>query len=245
MAFRARADLLLIMIFLASFAVLANECGKFCDNLTSPVCTDAKYIFWTGSLTTLGLYLSRHDTVDKWRLRASEKKPLQSWGSIGEAIGWGYLPAAYVLGALTYGWSASNKRSIQNAEHMMEASGYSMLMAWGLKELISTPRPDNSNERDSFPSGHATLAFAFASVVTANHAWYWGVLSHALAIFIASSRVSDDRHFTHDVVAGATIGMSFGWGIYLNHKKYRKPFWLAALPTDDMRGAQLAWSYNY
>lgn len=37
--------------------IKANECGHFLSGLTSPVCTDAKYIFWTGAGITLGLRL--------------------------------------------------------------------------------------------------------------------------------------------------------------------------------------------
>ncbi len=65
-------------------------------------------------------------------------------------------------------------------------------------------RPD-SNEHDSFPSGHATAAFAVATVESSLHPhqaayWYLG------ATLISASRVRLRRHNVGDVIVGAAIG---------------------------------------
>jgi membrane-associated phospholipid phosphatase len=79
-----------------------------------------------------------------------------------------------------------------------------LIVAEGLKYLIPEERPDRSS-RDSFPSGHATAAFAAATVESDWHpseAPYW----YAGAALISASRVALHRHFIGDVFAGAALG---------------------------------------
>jgi len=80
----------------------------------------------------------------------------------------------------------------------------STLITEGLKAITKEKRPD-SNEHDSFPSGHATAAFAVATAQSALHpgqALYW----YAGATIISWSRLRLNRHHAQDVIAGAAIG---------------------------------------
>ncbi|MFN8369553.1 MAG: phosphatase PAP2 family protein [Bacteriovoracaceae bacterium] len=89
-----------------------------------------------------------------------------------------------------------------------------------IKSVVNEKRPGYPEKHDSFPSGHSTASFAFASYVAGEHGWWWGSAAYALAGFIAISRINDDFHYLHDTLAGATIGASYGWGIYfLNEEK--------------------------
>jgi membrane-associated phospholipid phosphatase len=57
----------------------------------------------------------------------------------------------------------------------------------------------------SFPSGHATNIFAFATVIAM--LWPKGrVLLYTVAVWIAASRVLIGQHYFTDVVAGAILG---------------------------------------
>jgi hypothetical protein len=60
----------------------------------------------------------------------------------------------------------------------------------------------------SFPSGHATSAFAVASVFSARYGrrrWVpW--VAYGLATFVSLSRIPDQAHFPSDVFAGAALG---------------------------------------
>ena len=87
----------------------------------------------------------------------------------------------------------------------LDALGTSVLLCEGLKRLTHEERPDGSSA-DSFPSGHATAAFAIASMAARHHPkeavlWYLG------AFLIADSRVTLKRHYSHDVVTGALLGI--------------------------------------
>lgn len=69
--------------------------------------------------------------------------------------------------------------------------------------LVSTPHSA------SFPSGHASTAFAAATAVALMHPRLrWPAL--AIAVLVAASRVYLGVHFTLDVTAGALFGAAIG-----------------------------------
>jgi len=110
-----------------------------------------------------------------------------------------FLAAGVGLPLLSDGHDGKN-----HALRALDALGTSVLLAEGLKVLVREKRPD-SNAHDSFPSGHATAAFAVATVEGSLHPkqaplWYLG------AALISASRVRLNRHTPGDVVAGAAIG---------------------------------------
>ncbi len=76
-----------------------------------------------------------------------------------------------------------------------------------LKPLISRPRPDLS-DGFSFPSGHATIAWAMAVLLAQKEPRFRWVF-YALAAAISFSRIYLGKHYPLDVLAGGVIG----WGI--------------------------------
>lgn len=100
----------------------------------------------------------------------------------------------------------------QRAALMYKTTLYAGATTLILKNIVRERRPNNGDNY-SFPSGHTTTAFAFASVIAAEHAWYWGVTGYALATYVAVSRINDNEHYLHDVMAGAIIGTTFGIGL--------------------------------
>lgn len=83
-----------------------------------------------------------------------------------------------------------------------------VLVEFILKPLIARPRPTNLLSDFSFPSGHATIAFAMAVVLSAYEPKFrW--LFYALAVCISFSRIYIGVHYPLDVLSGALLG----WGI--------------------------------
>jgi membrane-associated phospholipid phosphatase len=77
----------------------------------------------------------------------------------------------------------------------------------------------------SFPSGHATAAFAVASVVASESSFRWPRASrfiqpgvYALATSVALARVYSEKHWASDVVVGAGIGMLTGMSVVRYHR---------------------------
>jgi membrane-associated phospholipid phosphatase len=74
-----------------------------------------------------------------------------------------------------------------------------------------------NHNRQSFPSGHATSGFAFASTVTSESERWWphatwivGPLMYGVATLSGFSRMYDDRHWASDIISGAAIGTFAG-----------------------------------
>lgn len=218
--------LLTILAFLPTVC-LAHE-------IASPWTTPARTYLLTGTALTLTL-IAIDDKVDKpFQKETVEDKPLGSWHTLGD-YGGRLLPNVLYAGgmALTY-WMKGNSLAWKRAGLMVRASAYAVVTTQILKYTIREERP-NKSDRLSFPSGHATSAFAFAGVVAAEHGmWPFGAGAIALATLTAYSRINDNEHYLHDVVAGATIGAAFGLGVsYYNRTQ----------PTGDSGPSAAVWPY--
>ena len=78
-----------------------------------------------------------------------------------------------------------------------------------LRVVVKAPRPDDFNNKTSFPSGHTIYIFSIATIlfITLKNK-FASIPMFCFAIFIAYCRVLANRHFATDVIAGATIGCS-------------------------------------
>ena len=72
----------------------------------------------------------------------------------------------------------------------------------------------------SFPSGHASTAFAFSSVLAHQYPkWSVKVLVYSAAGSVAWSRLNDNVHFASDVLVGSAIGWDVGTTLTKFHQK--------------------------
>ena len=87
---------------------------------------------------------------------------------------------------------------------------------------------DPWDDDQSFPSGHATMAFAAASVCTLMFAQHFpgspyvvpfAVLNYGIATLTASLRVAAGVHFLTDAIAGAALGTVLGYAVPLARKR--------------------------
>lgn len=98
--------------------------------------------------------------------------------------------------------------------------GVGVLLAYGsseaLKVVLAQERPCRAVLPDlacpgagswSFPSNHATIAFALATAVVLLSASAWAWSAYLAAVATAGSRVVDGVHLPHDTVAGAALGI--------------------------------------
>ena len=71
---------------------------------------------------------------------------------------------------------------------------------------------------DSFPSDHAAVAWAIASVITHEYPGpFTKFLAYGAAAAISASRVQGQKHFPSDVLIGSAAGWLIGWQTYRAH----------------------------
>ncbi|MBE5934704.1 MAG: phosphatase PAP2 family protein [Lachnospiraceae bacterium] len=97
-----------------------------------------------------------------------------------------------------------------------------------LKNIVARPRPYDSIEElirighrvksYSFPSGHTSTAFAFATAFTKGMPKKYVVLVWILAVIMAFSRLYLGYHYPTDVLGGMVVGTFCGFlgGIIIN-----------------------------
>ncbi len=91
-------------------------------------------------------------------------------------------------------------------------TGASVIVAFGaktaLKAMIKEERPDHSDNK-SFPSGHASMAFAAARSIDKEFRkdciWI-PIAGYAAATAVGIERIANKHHHWYDVVAGAAVG---------------------------------------
>lgn len=125
------------------------------------------------------------------------------------------------------------------------AFGRSILATEALKFAVNEKRPDGGDH--SFPSGHTSFAFTGAEFIRKDCAWWWSVPAYGIATFVGYSRVRSREHYTHDVVAGALIGILSNHDLREVHTRHGTlNFGPAAYPADDGRPAVgLQFSLDY
>lgn len=86
---------------------------------------------------------------------------------------------------------------------------FQLITVLTLKYTTNVMRPDSS-DRNSFPSGHTTLAFSGAEFLWQeykDHSVWIGVSGYVVAGTIGFSRIINNKHWITDVFAGAGIGI--------------------------------------
>lgn len=147
-------------------------------------------------------------------------------------------PGSLVVGGLTYaaGRVAGNRRAEDIGLHSVEAVLLSGAITGATKMIAGRARPykDTANslnfgllrglqgtDYQSFPSGHTTAAFAFASIISAETSHWWpgskwiiGPVFYGGAALTGMSRIYNQFHWASDVVTGAAIGTLTGIKVY-------------------------------
>lgn len=98
---------------------------------------------------------------------------------------------------------------------LLRAQIVSQTFVHAIKYSVRRDRP--TGECCSFPSGHAATAFAAASVIERHFGYRMSVPAMAIATYVATSRLHDNRHFLSDVVFGSALGTATGWTVVGRH----------------------------
>ena len=98
-----------------------------------------------------------------------------------------------------------------------------------MKHTLHRTRPDGSNNY-SMPSGHTAGTMATATVLQRHFGWKVGIPAYALGAYVATSRMSANKHHLTDVIIGSAIGVATGRTVTVGRGKSR--FALGIAPTN-------------
>lgn len=136
-----------------------------------------------------------------------------------DAVNAGFAPAKYFgntpeqlalsLGTYAYGRMFQKPKVSHLGMDLLRAQILTEVLVQPIKFATNRERPDGSDNR-SFPSGHAAITFAGATVLERHLGWRRSFLAYAVATYVAASRLHDNRHYLSDIAFGAAVGAIAG-----------------------------------
>ena len=155
-----------------------------------------------------------HDWFDGHRSSSSE-----DISNVISFFGHGACLAGLITALYASGEISDNKSLRKTALLSLEGWVTSGVIVLGLKAIVGRARPKTGESRhsfhpfsfssnfNSFPSGHASSAFAVATTIAdQSEKTVVDVLSYSLATLVAISRIHDNKHWPSDVFIGSVIG---------------------------------------
>lgn len=124
---------------------------------------------------------------------------------LGKWIGQTPVQVGAAIGVYAWGRVEDEPKVSHFGMDLLRAQIVTGALTTGLKVATQRERPDHSNNH-SFPSGHASVTFATATVIERHLGWKMSVVGYTIAGYVASSRLHDNRHWLTDVVFGAAVG---------------------------------------
>lgn len=205
---------------------------------------------------TVGLYILDQDIQD-W-VQGNRSETSDNISKFAKPFGEGIytLPPLAIL--YLYGHYLDNKKAKRVALLSMESFVVTGIFTQVIKFTGHRHRPSSgdpstmwdgpefSTSNLSFPSGHASSAFAIATVIASEYKDIPMVttLSFSIATLTALSRVNDNAHWASDVFFGSGIGYFTGKAIVrLHNGKEDRNF--AIIPLINEKYNALLISYNF
>lgn len=102
---------------------------------------------------------------------------------------------------------------------------------------------EGKKANNSFPSGHTTVAFAAATVYALEYKDkpLVPILCYTSATLVGLSRITENKHWVTDVVAGAALGYLSGRLVVNNYHRYAK----LRSPKQGLNSVSFSLDYNY
>jgi membrane-associated phospholipid phosphatase len=219
----------------------ASPQRSFLSSLFHQLGNDLKHIprrnslYWLAGGTALALAV--HPADDNINARLTGSDVADALFIPGKVLG----SSPFVLSAATATYIVGRANAQPRVRHLGMDLIESTILAEGLTQLIKVAvrrdrpiHPDGGrNPGYSFPSGHATVTFAAATVLQQHLGWRAAVPTYLVASYVAISRLHDNRHFASDVAFGAADGIIIGRAVTWHGRHFY------AMPTIVPGGAGL------
>jgi len=198
---------------------LINIKNDFAEVLVSPASWKGKDFFNLSAVLAAGFLLYAVDQdVHQWfqenRSSSSDDifKFITHFGDGGVLAG--LIAALYVSGELSHN-NSLRKTALLSLESWLTTG----VIVSSLKFVIGRARPETGESSHtfhpfslkssfySFPSGHASSAFAVATTIACqSNKTYVDIIAYSLATLVAISRVHNNKHWASDVLVGSSLG---------------------------------------
>lgn len=126
----------------------------------------------------------------------------------GKFAGEGAVQVGLAIGTYVFGRATDNRVVSHLGMDLLRSTIEVGALTYGMKVAIGRKRP--SGVCCAFPSGHASVTFASATVLQRHLGWKAAVPTYAIASYVAVSRLHENRHYLSDVVAGSALGLIVG-----------------------------------
>lgn len=186
--------------------------------VTSPLHWDQRdWLYFGGSLVAIG---AAHHYDDQVRVHFTTGTYANNLTNTSSSEAKDALPALAVVGATwLYAGFINDSAGHQEAGAMVESAVLSCATGFVLRLAVGRERPNETDDANkwragsnSFPSLHATGAFAIGTVLAESgnddYRWIRRLLGYGLGGVTAYERLRHNAHWLSDTVAGAALGMS-------------------------------------
>jgi membrane-associated phospholipid phosphatase len=164
--------------------------------------------------------------------------PLNDAFKTGGIVGGTPFELGAAFGTYAIGRALGKPCAASVGAELIQAQLMAQALTIGVKEAARRARPEGSGF--SFPSGHATIAFASATVLQRHFGWKIGVPAYAAATYVAASRVEMKRHYLSDVAFGAALGIVAGRAVTVG-RAHRLMLTPIAPPDSTGAGVRFTW----
>jgi membrane-associated phospholipid phosphatase len=127
----------------------------------------------------------------------------------GKIVGQTPVQMGLALATYVYGRATDAPKASHFGMDMLRAQILAEAITEALKFSTHRERPNHENHQ-SFPSGHASITFASATVIERHLGWKYSVVGYTIASYVAASRLHDNRHYLSDVIFGSAVGAIAG-----------------------------------
>jgi membrane-associated phospholipid phosphatase len=195
---------------------------------------DSAIIVGSGGLGALAV----HTQEAAWTANLSKERFLEEFLDPGQYVGSSWVQSGGAFATYLLGRFTDHPRMATVGAELVRTQIVTEALTQGLKFSAGRTRPDGTAY--SFPSGHASTAFATASVLQRELGWKVGAPAYAAATWVSMSRLSENRHYASDVVFGAALGIAAGRAVTVRRGGH--VLVLGPLTGAGLRGIQASWS---
>jgi membrane-associated phospholipid phosphatase len=160
----------------------------------------------------------------------------------GKFLGQGYTLVGISLGTYAFGRATDNRVVSHLGMDLLRSEVVSGAITYAIKLSVRRNRP-STGKCCSFPSGHASSTFAFASVLWRHLGWKAAVPTYTVASYVALSRLHENVHFLSDVVFGAAVGIVSGRAV-TRHDRHFYGMQIMPVPVRGGAGVMVARSFR-